>query len=242
MRETMVIFRRELTSYFLSPIAYVFGALLLVLVGYFTYSLEPNTPATMQGFFGLLPIAFAFFLPALTMRLWAEEKKLGTIELLMTFPITVPQMILGKFLAAVAYLCLVLALTLPYPIVLSIYGNLDWGPVIGGYVATVLMASVYVAAGMLFSSFTREQIVAWLLALFLLLVLTIIGHPMVQLGLAGVLPSAVIAVFNAISPYTYFSSVTRGVLDTRDLIYFALFCAFFLYTNGLVLHGKRLKG
>jgi len=125
--------------------------------------------------------------------------------------------------------------------VLWIYGNLDWGPVLGGYLATVMMASVYVAAGMLFSSFTREQIVAWLLALFLLLVLTIVGHPMVQLGLASVLhPRS--SPCQRDQPLHYFSSVTRGVIDTRDLIYFALFCAFFLYTNGLVLNGKRLRG
>ena len=242
MAETLVIFRRELHSYFLSPIAYVFGALLLLVVGYLTYTLDPNSPATMQGFFTWLPILFAIFLPALTMRLWAEEKKLGTIELLMTFPVTVPQMILGKFLAALTYLALVLVLTLPYPIVLSIYGNLDWGPVFMGYLATMLMAGVYVAAGMLFSSLTREQIVAWLLALVLLLALTVVGIPGVQLRIADVVPAFLIAVMNAISPFTYFSSITRGVLDTRDLIFFALFWGFFLYTNALVLNGKRLKG
>src|SRR5262245_9497599 len=104
MRETLVVFRRELKSYFSSPIAYVFGALFLLVIGYLTYNLDPNQAANMQVFFTWLPVLFAMFLPALAMRLWAEERKLGTLELLLTFPVTVPQLILGKFLAALFYL------------------------------------------------------------------------------------------------------------------------------------------
>src|SRR5262245_57628411 len=196
----------------------------------------------MQAFFTWLPVLFAMFLPALAMRLWAEERKLGTLELLLTFPVTVPQLILGKFFAALAYLLLLLLLTLPYPFVLWVYGNLDWGPVILGYVGAMLMAAVYVAIGMLFSSLTREQIVAWLLGLVTLLFLTIIGIPAIQIRISDVVPGVVIAFFNAISPFTYFSSITRGVLDSRDVLYFALFCALFLYANGLVLQGKKVNG
>jgi ABC-2 type transport system permease protein len=198
----------------------VFGVLFLLVIGYLTYSLDPNTAATMQLFFTFVPVLFAIFLPALAMRLWAEERKLGTLELLMTFPVTVPQLILGKFLAAFLLLLLLLVLTLPYPIVLSIYGNLDWGPVILGYVGAMLLASAYVAVGMLFSSLTREQIVACLLALGTLFFLTIIGHPAIQIKMGEALPDWVIAFFSAISPFTYFSSITtRGPrLARRDLL------------------------
>lgn len=242
MREALVIFRREFKSYFASPIAFVFGALFLLVVGYLSYGLEPNQGASMQMFFTWLPVLFAIFLPALTMRLWAEERKLGTLELLLTFPVTVPQLIGGKFLAALTYLVLLLLLTLPYPMVLKIYGNLDWGPVVLGYGGSIFLAAVYIAVGMLFSSFTREQIVAWLLGLVTLLALTVIGIPMLQIKFAEVVPGWVIVFFNAISPFTYFSSITRGVLDTRDVVYFVLFCGLFLYANSLVLRGKRLKG
>ena len=242
MREVFVIFRREFKSYFASPIAFVFGALFLLVVGYLSYSLDPNQAASMQGFFTWLPVLFAIFLPALSMRLWAEERKLGTLELLLTFPVTVKQLIAGKFLAALTYLVLLLLLTLPYPIVLSIYGNLDWGPVVLGYVGSVFLAAVYVAVGMLFSSLTREQIVAWLLGLVMLLALTVIGIGAIQIRFSDVVPAWLIAFFSAISPFTYFSSITRGVLDTRDVIYFVLFCGLFLYANALVLQAKRLKG
>ena len=242
MRETLVVFRRELKSYFSSPIAYVFGALFLLVIGYLTYNLDPNQQASMQVFFTWLPVLFAMFLPALAMRLWAEERKLGTLELLLTFPVTVPQLILGKFLAVLVYLTLLLILTLPYPFVLWVYGNLDWGPVILGYVGTLFLASVYVAISMVFSSLTREQIVAWLLGLVTLLFLTIIGIPAIQIRFQDVVPDVVIAFFNAISPFTYFASITRGVLDSRDVLYFALFSALFLYANGLVLQGKKING
>ncbi|MEO6596966.1 MAG: ABC transporter permease [Planctomycetota bacterium] len=244
MRETLVIFRRELKSYFLSPIAYVFGILFLTAVLFFASasSLVHGSQASMQTFFGLLPIVFLIFLPALTMRLWAEERKLGTIELLMTFPVRSSQLVLGKFAAALAYLAFVLVLTLGLPLTLGAYGRIDWPPVVGAYVASLLFAGSFVAVGMFWSSLTRDQIIAMLLSFGSLLVLYALGYPVLIELMAGWLPSIAVDVLNGLSPYKYFESVSRGIIDTRDVVYFACFCGFFLYANALVLRVRRMKG
>lgn len=254
MRETLVVFRRELQSYFLSPIAYVFGVLFLALqllvAGLIT--LRQGGQASLQAFFGWLPFVLLLFLPGLTMRLWAEERKLGTLELLMTFPVRIQQLVFGKFLAAVTYLAVVLLFTLGLPLTLAAYGRLDWAPVPWGYLAALLMAGSYIAVGMFWSSMTRDQIVALLLALVSLLVLYALGYPGIIEWLGPQLSEltpfwarvAVVTMelLNGISPYKYFDSIARGVLDTRDLVYYACFCGFFLYANALVLHGRRHKG
>ncbi|HEX6810923.1 MAG TPA: ABC transporter permease [Planctomycetota bacterium] len=244
MRETLVIFRRELRVYFTSPIAYVFGLLFLGLLLFFASqgSLQQGSQASMQGFFALLPFLFLCFLPALTMRLWAEERKLGTIELLMTFPVRVSQLVLGKFGAVVTYLGFVLLLTLGLPLTLGIYGRVDWPPVIGAYLASLLFASSFVAVGMFWSSTTRDQIIAMLLSLVSLFVLYALGYPALIELMAGWLPAWGVDVLNGMSPYRYFESISRGVLDTRDIVYFACFCGFFLYANTLVLQGLRHRG
>src|SRR5262245_8356082 len=228
MRETLVIFRRELKSYFTSPIAYVFGVLFLGLLLFFASqsSLQHGAQASMQSFFALLPFLFLCFLPALTMRLWAEERKLGTIELLMTFPVRIPQLVLGKFGAVVAYLGFVLLLTLGLPITLGVFGRVDWPPVIGAYVASLLFASSFVAVGMFWSSTTRDQIVAMLVSLVSLLVLYALGYPMLIEWLTDWMPAWGVDALNGTSPYRYFESISRGVLDTRDIVYFACFCGF----------------
>ena len=244
MRETMIVLRRELRSYFVSPIAYVFGLLFLGVLLYFSsQTLRHDGYATAAPFFMLMPQLFLLFLPALTMRLWAEERKLGTIELLMTFPVRVGQLIAGKFLAALLFLAVILLLTIGIPITMSIYGNLDWGPVIGAYLAALLMAGAYLSVGMFWSSMTRDQIVAMLLTLVTLAGLFFLGLPQFLALLADAgLPEWAIAILNGISPFKYFDSIARGVLDTRDLIYYACFCGFFLYANYLVLQGRRVKG
>ena len=244
MRETLVIFRRELKSYFTSPIAYVFGVLFLGLLLFFAAqsTLQHGAQASMQVFFGLLPFLFLCFLPALTMRLWAEERKLGTIELLMTFPVRVSQLVLGKFGAAVTYLGFVLLLTLGLPITLAVFGRVDWPPVIAAYVASLLFASSFVAVGMFWSSTTRDQIVAMLVTLFSLFVLYALGYPMLIEWMADWMPAWGVDVLNGASPYRYFESISRGVLDTRDVVYFACFCGFFLYANALVLQVRRHRG
>jgi len=244
MPETLVIFRRELKSYFLSPIAYVFGALLLVLLLFFSTQtmLQQGASADMQTFFGLLPLIFVIFLPGLTMRLWAEESKLGTIQLLMTFPVRASHLVLGKFGAAVLFLGFVLVLTLGLPLTLGAYGKLDWSPVIGAYVASLLFASSFVAVGMFWSSTTQDQIVAMLLSLVSLIALYFLGNPMFVDAITGWMPGWMVDAVAAVSPYKYFQSIARGVVDSRDMIYFACFCGFFLYANAMMLRNRRQNG
>ena len=249
MRETWVVMRRELGSYFHTPIAYVFGALFLLVacgLGSLFGALQHGAQASLGGFFSTLPWLFLFFLPALTMRLWAEERKAGTLELLLTFPVTIRQLIAGKFLASMTFLGLLMALTLGLPISMAAFGDLDWYQVLVTYCASMLMAAAYVSVGMFWSSMTRDQIIA-----FLLSVTTLAGLfwivPWIGSRLIGVLPDWlggdwVVLVLASISPKHYFDSISYGVADTGDLVYYICFCAFFLYANALVLYGKRVKG
>jgi ABC-2 type transport system permease protein len=243
--QALVIMRRELRSYFGSPIAYVFGALFLAvqlwLVTFTTF--KHGAIANMQAFFqAFLPWTFMVFVSALTMRLWAEERKLGTLELLMTFPVRARELIAGKFLAVLAYLAVILLLTLGFPITLAIYGKLDVGPVLCAYLASMLLAGAFTAVGMFFSSVTRDQIIALLATLVTLMLLLVIGHPAITELMAAALPRWLVEGIAALSPAPYFSSIARGVLDTGDLVYYVCFTGFFLYLNALVLHGRRLKG
>lgn len=244
MRESLVVFRRELKSYFYSPIAYVFGVLFLGVVLFFAAlgALVDGAQARMQGFFQLLPLVLLVFVPLLTMRLWAEELKLGTHELLMTFPVRVSQLVFGKFLAALLFLGFLFVLTLGLPLTLSAYGGIDWPPVFGMYFASLLFAGSFVAVGMFFSSLTRDQIVAALVSIVVLLVLYGLGSPLLIGYFVDWLPAWGIELLSGISPYKYFESIARGVVDTRDIVYFACFCGFFLYANALVLNGRRQRG
>lgn len=244
MRESLVIFRRELKSYFFSPIAYVFGVLFLGVLLFLAAqgSLVDGSQASMQGFFYLLPALLLVFVPPLTMRLWAEERKMGTLELLMTFPVRISHLVLGKFAASVAFLGFVLVLTLGLPLTLGTYGRIDWPPVLGAYLASLLFSGSFVAVGMFFSSVTRDQIVAMLISLVVLAVLYMLGSPQLVAYFVEWLPAWGVDLMNGISPYKYFESITRGALDTRDIVYFACFCGFFLYCNALVLHYRRHKG
>ena len=246
MHETSVIFRRELKSYFLSPIAYVFGVLFLGILLFFTArsSVGQGQQASMQQFFGWwLPMMFAGFLPGLTMRLWAEERRSGTLELLMTFPVKIGHLIAGKFLAALVFIALLLLLTLALPITMSIYGSLDWSATMAGYLGSLLLAGAFVAVGMFWSAVTRDQIVALLLALASLVLLFLIGTPLlIEWMTFESLPSWAVDVLLQISPLTYFASISRGVFDLRDVAYFVCFSGFFLYANALVLQHRRLKG
>lgn len=244
MRETLVILRRELKSYFLSPIAYVFGILLLGVQLYYSteYTLVQGARATLDAFFQWLPLMLIFFVPGLTMRSWAEERKLGTLELLMTFPVTVRQLVLGKFGAAVVYLAFVFALTIGLPLTLAMHGSLDWPPVLGSYLGSLLFASSFIAVGMFWSSLTRDQIVAMLLALVSLFVLYQLGNPLNIEYANEWMPAWLVDLVSGVSPHRYFVSIGRGVLDSSHLVYFACFCGFFLYCNALVLHRRRLRG
>ncbi len=215
MQNVMAICKREFSSYFNSPIAYLVVTVYLVLSGALFFStLFIEGQADMRQFFGLAPLLFFIITPFLTMRLLAEERAQGTLELLLTMPITDWEVVLGKFLASVGLVSVLLFLTLAFPISVAEIGPLDKGATVAAYIGMLLMCATYAAIGLMSSSFTKNQIVAALIALFIGFGLFIIGQ-MVQL-----MPSWLAPFCNAISIHTRFQNIARGVIDTRDVVYY----------------------
>jgi ABC-2 type transport system permease protein len=247
MREAVIVLRRELRAYVQSPLAYVFGGAFLLLQLYACTELlgllDHGVRADMTRFFRLLPWVYIVFLPGLAMRLWSEERKQGTLELLLTFPAPRWSLILGKFLAALAVIAALLALTIGVPLTLDSVAELDWRPVLGGYLAALLLAAAYLAVGMFFSSLTRDQLVAMLASFFTLLLLVGLGSGwgQLQLELLG-LPVRLVGAVEAASPLTHFVSISRGVVDLGDLVFYVVFCGFFLHLNSLVLRAQQERG
>ena len=242
MSETWVITKREFRSYFLSPVAYVVGALFLLIGSYqffqFVFVEAGRKPqARMDIYFQMLPLLLLFVVAALSMRLWAEERKLGTLELLLTFPVKTGHLIGGKFLGALLFVLVLLSLTIIYPITLANLGDLDWGATFCGYLGAVLLTSAYLSLGMFMSALTRDQIIALLLTLAVLAVL----YYLPQLA-PWFLPAGSVEIANAISPNTHFNAISRGVVDLGDLIFYAAFTAFFLFLNALTLEARKWLG
>jgi ABC-2 type transport system permease protein len=237
MTATWVIFKKEFRGYFNSPIAYIFLVIFLALsTGYYFLVKLLDDYAHMGDFFDQLPVAFMLFVPALTMRLWAEEKKSGTEELLLTLPMRNHEIVLGKFLASFALIGVALALTLSVPLTIASMGNLDWGPVTGGYLGALLLGATYLAIGLFLSSLTTNQILAFLLSLLACFVLVSLGEPMLLVMLG---PAAPIA--ERLSATYHFRSISVGQIDTRDLVYFVSFIVFFLYLNIASLEARKWK-
>ncbi|MEN3045893.1 MAG: ABC transporter permease subunit [Candidatus Hydrothermales bacterium] len=236
MRGIKAIFVKEFLTYFNSTIGYLW---LVVFIGlnfwlfFRGFFLMPE--ADLRPMFSMFPVLFIIFIPAITMRLWAEEKKLGTLEILFSLPLRTEEIILGKFLAAVSFFGISLLLTLPLPIVLSFLGNLDWGSVISGYIGSFLLGSTLISLGMFLSGFTRNQIVAFILAASLSFLLYIIGEEIIISFLTGFWAE----LFSTLSIKTHFESIARGVIDLRDVIYYLSFIVFFLYANYLHLEVAR---
>ncbi|MAE77471.1 MAG: ABC transporter [Planctomycetes bacterium] len=242
MSDTWTITKRELRSYFLSPIAYVVGALFLGIGAYMFFQIVfieagRAAEARMDAYFGRLPMFFLVLVPALAMRLWSEERKLGTIELLLTFPVRTGSLIMGKFLGALLFLSVLMLLTLIYPITLAALGDLDWGPVIGGYLGALLLAAAYLSLGLFVSSTTQDQIIALIVSVVVLLLLYYLP------GIAAFfLPPALIDTVMLASPVVHFQSIARGVLDLSDVIYYVVFCAFFLFLNHVTIEVRKWAG
>jgi ABC-2 type transport system permease protein len=220
MHVTWVIAKKELQSYFDSLIAYILLILFLGFSGFFTWLFGSDVfmvgQASLQGFFGIAYWTLFFFTPALTMRLLAEEKKSGTIEMLLTKAVTDRQVVIGKFLAAFLLVVIALAFTLPYVFTLSSIGNIDAGEILCGYAGLALLSAAYISIGIYASSLTNNQIVAFLLALSIGLFFHIIFEV-----LAGSFTGIPAQVFSTLSLNNHFQSISRGVVDTRDVIYFA---------------------
>lgn len=218
----ITIFKRELASYFASPIAYIVTGLFLIITGilFFTAFFLQNR-ASMRNLFQLLPLILSFFIPALTMRVYAEEKRVGSIETLYTLPVTEFDVALGKFLASFVASAIMLAPTLLYLIGMLPFGRPDIGPVIGGYLGALFLCAAFSAIGIFASSITKNQIIAFFTAFIICIVLTMISEFLVFL------PAPIVGFLQFLSANEHFTSISRGIIDTRDLVYFISLTAFF---------------
>jgi ABC-2 type transport system permease protein len=236
MSVAMAITKRELRTYFNSPVAYIVVMVFMLLAGYlFWNTVLIEKQAEMRGYFGLTPMLFTFIVPAMTMRLLAEEKGSGTLELLITMPVRDWEVVLGKFLAALGLLAVLLGLTLVYAFSLSRIGPVDNGPTYGGYFGLLLMGAAYVAIGVMASSLTRNQIVAFILAFGICFALYLFGR------VVQIVPPALQPIVAFLSIDTHFESISRGVIDTRDVIYYLSVVAVSLMIATVALDSRRWK-
>jgi len=237
---TLTLCRKELRQIFLSPIAYAFMIVFVFFVTFmFFRAFFLYNQASLSNFFFWFPLAFAVVIPGMTMRMWAEERKQGTMEFLLTSPIETWQIVLGKFLAGLALVWMCVNLTFFVPYTVSVFGPLDMGPVEGGYLGALLMGGTCIAIGMFFSSFTQDQIVSFLVSVTVLVTLVFLGMDYIQSEFA---PGSWWGSFaRHISPTTHFESIGRGVIDLRDVYYFLSMTALFLYLNARVIDLRRWK-
>jgi ABC-2 type transport system permease protein len=242
MNPIRIMFRRELASYFATPVAYVFIVIFLVLNGAFTFYLGnfyERGQADLQPFFGFHPWLYLFLIPAISMRLWAEERKSGSIELLLTLPVTMVQAVVAKFLAAWAFAGIALALTFPIWITVNYLGSPDNGAILAGYVGSLLMAGSFLAIGSCISAATRNQVIAFILTVVICFMLLLAGFPLVLEFAGATLPQFLVDAIASLSFLTHFASISKGVIDLRDLIYFGLMIGFWLYATAVVIDLKK---
>ncbi len=235
MQNIKHIFNKEFRSYFVSPIAYIVISVFLIIIGWLFYStFFLDRQANMTRFFSLLPVAFAFVVPAVTMRLFSEEINIGSYEILLTMPVTFRDIIVGKFLAAVGFICVMLLPTLFYALSTTILGKLDWGPVIGGYLGAILLGATYSSIGLLASSVTRNQVIAFIIGMAICLSLTLLIDFMLFF-----LPNFLVGIFQYLSANYHFQNIAKGVIDLRDILYFVSVSFVVLYGTNLIMQGKK---
>lgn len=242
MHNTLTLLRRELSSYFATPIALVFIVIFLLLAGAFAFYLGgfyERGQADLAPFFNYHPWLYLFLIPALSMRLWAEERKSGTIELLMTLPVTLWQAVIGKFLAAWACAALALVLTFPIWISVNYLGDPDNGAILAAYIGSALMAGGFLAIGACISAATRNQVIAFILTVVICFGFLLSGFPIVLGLFAGWAPQPLIDAVASLSFLTHFAAIAKGVIDVRDLLYFGALIVAWLVANAIVLDMKK---
>ena len=236
------LFRRELKSYIATPLAFVFIVVFLMLAGTFTFYLGnfyERGQADLRAFFNFHPWLYLFLVPAISMRLWAEERKSGTVELLMTLPITPLQAVLGKFLAAWAFTGIALVLTFPIWVTVNYLGDPDNGTILAAYVGSLLMAGGFLAIGSCLSAATKNQVIAFVITVVVCFGFLLAGFPLVLDMFQAWAPQVIVDGIASLSFLTHFSDISRGVIDFRDLLFFALVIAAFLYANTIILSWKK---
>ena len=242
MNNVVAVMRRELAGYFITPVAYVFIVVFLFVTGIFTFYVGgffERGQADLKSFFQFHPWLYLFFIPAIAMRLWAEERKTGTIELLLTLPIGIGAAVLGKFLAAWLFSGLALALTFPLWITVAWLGQPDHGVVLAGYLGSWFMAGGYLAIGGCISAMTRNQVIAFVVGVVVCFVFTVSGAPIVLNFFTGWAPKLVVDAVASFSFLGHFNSITDGVIDARDAIYFISLMAVWLYATAIVVDLKK---
>lgn len=236
------IARRELAAYFESPVAYVFLVIFLLLAGFFTFTFGgffERGEASLAAFFNWLPWLFLFLVPAAGMRLWSEERRMGTIELLLTMPVADWQAIVGKFLASWLFLIVALALTFPMIVTVNWLGDPDNGVILSGYVGAALLAGAYLAVSCMTSAFTRNQVVAFILAVVICLLLILVGFSPLTDLLARWASPWVVETVSRFSVLTHYDGFQKGVLDSRGVLYFVSIMAYALFVTGVVIRNHR---
>ncbi len=237
-----IIFKREILSYFLTPVAYVFIAVFLLLSGLFTFYLGnffSLGQASLSSFFEWHPWLYLFLIPAISMRLWSEEKKVGTIELITTLPITIDSLVVGKFIAAWLFTSIALILTFPLWITVNYLGNPDNGVIIASYLGSALMAGGYLAIGSCISALTNNQVIAFVVSATLCFLFTVSGLPIVLDFFSSWTAQTVTDAIASFSFLTNFFNLTRGLIDLRSLLFFVSLIFFFLYANIIIIRDMR---
>jgi ABC-2 type transport system permease protein len=244
MRNVGIIMRRELASYFATPLAYVFILIFLVLANAFTFYLGgffERGQADLQMFFYWHPWLYLFLIPAISMRLWAEERKSGSIELLMTQPVTLWEAVLGKYFAAWLFAALALALTFPIWITVNYLGRPDNGTILAAYIGSLLLAGGYLAIGSCMSALTNNQVIAFILGVVVCFLVLLAGFPLVLDAFRGWAPQWLVDAVASLSFLTHFDSIKKGVIDVRDLLYFGMLSAFFLLATSIALDLRKAQ-
>jgi len=239
-KNVLAIFKKELRSYFASPIGYVFIIFyLLVSNGFFFFVQDffKAGQASMRGYFATLPWIFLFFVPAITMRLWAEEKKVGTLEILLTMPLREIEVVLGKFFASFAFLAITLLFTITVPLSVRYLGQPDMGVIVGSYCGALFLGAAYLAIGLLISSLTENQVVAFIISIAVIFAMLVVGVIPMYLNSLG----TIVHICEYVSLLYHFNNVTRGVIDSRDLVYYLSVVALFLYLNVKNIEARKWR-
>ena len=242
MNAISTVMRRELAGYFTTPVAYVFIVIFLMMTSVFTFYLGAfyeRGIADLDPFFRFHPWLYLFLVPAISMRLWAEERRSGTIELLLTLPLTLPQAVIGKFLAAWLFLGVCLVLTFPMWLTVNYLGDPDNGAILAAYIGSWLMAGGMLAIGSCMSALTRNQVIAFILSVVVCFLFLLSGLPLVLDLFSGWAPQVLVDGVASLSFLSHFGDISRGVIDLRDLVYFALVIAFWLTANMILLELRK---
>lgn len=233
MKQVKHIFIKEFSAYFISPIAYIVISIFLLITGWFFFStFFLSNQANLRSFFLLLPITFSFVVPSITMRLLSEEINVGTYETLLTLPVTFRDVLLGKFFAATAFTAAMLIPTLAYPFFISFLGDIDWGPVIGGYIGAILLGAAFSSIGLFASSLTRNQIIAFIIGMAICFFLTLIDK------MLFFFPGSIVGFLQYIAAGYHFENISKGIIDSRDILYFLSLSFLGLYGSHLILQEK----